>query len=334
MQPTRYAKRKRSLLLRAVAASALVCASSVTFATGTPAGTQINNTATATYDRPGGGTISTNSNTVSLRVDELLDVTVANANGGEVTVQPGTAGQVLTFTITNTGNGNEAFRLSARNSLAGDDFDPAATAIYLDTNGDGDYDPGVDEAYVAASNDPLLAADSSATVFLVSSIPSGVTDGQRSSLDLLAVATTGSGAPGTTFAGQGQSGGDAVVGASGANAEDDGVFRVSAASVTFVKSAIVADPFGGTRAVPGAIITYQLVASVAGTGTLSNLRISDPIPSGSTYQPGSITLDGASLSDAVDTDAGDLTGSNVNVSLGNVAAGQSRSVTFRVRVSN
>ena len=71
-----------------------------------------------------------------------------------------------------------------------------------------------------------------------------------------------------------------MVGATGADAEDDGYYRVSAASVAFVKSATVVDPFGGTTQVPGSIVTYRLVATVSGSGSLANLRIADAIPAG------------------------------------------------------
>ena len=43
---------------------------------------------------------------------------------------------------------------------------------------------------------------------------------------------------------------------------------------------------------------------VSGTATAS--VISDPIPTFSTYAPGSITLNAASLSDAIDADAGEF----------------------------
>ena len=66
---------------------------------------------------------------------------------------------------------------------------------------------------------------------MLSSIPAGAGDAQRGRIDLVATAATGSGAPGTTFAGQGQGSGDAVVGATGADAEDDGYYKVSAGSV-------------------------------------------------------------------------------------------------------
>lgn len=301
-------------------------------AAGTPAGTQIDNVATATWELPSGGESSVDSNVVSLKVDELLDVTVASTDPGDVATQPGLAAQLLSFRITNAGNGPEKFGLSAIANGGGDQFDPTITAIYLDTNGNGAFDAGLDTLYVAGANDPQLDPDQSIAIFVHSTIPLALQDGDRGRVDLAAVAKTGSGDPGDSFAGLGEGGGDAVVGATGADGLDDGFYRVSAASVSFVKSAAVADPFGGTGQVPGATITYTLTATVAGSGSLANLRVTDPVPAGTTYTPASITLDGAPLSDAADADAGSFTGTGISVGLGNVAAGSTRTVTFKVRI--
>lgn len=323
----------RTVLAAGLCASAFVLAAPAS-ATGTAAGTKIANTATATYSLPGGGSGSVTSNTISLTVDELLDVTVVWADGGDVVVQPGLTGQVLTFTVTNTGNGSEAFELSARNSLTGDQFDPSAYAIYLDTNGDGDYDAGIDQAYVAGAGDPVIAADGSITVFVVSTIGAGEADATRAGIDLIAEAVTGTGAPGTTFTGAGSGGGHAVVGTSGGDGFDDGYYRVSAATVAFVKSQLVADPFGGSTTVPGSIITYTLVATVSGSGTLTALAIADAIPAGTTYKPGSLKLEAGALTDAVDADRGEFSGTAIAVRPGDVPAGQSRTVAFQVTVNN
>lgn len=325
--------RRRLQLIRAglLAAGALHAATPANAAR-TPAGTVINNSATATYDLPEGGQTTVTSNIVSLTVDELLDVGVAWTDGGDVAVTPGATGRVLTFRVTNAGNGGEAFRLLARDNSGGDDFDPAATSVVLDANGNGIYDPGLDTIYVAGANEPVLAPEQSMLVFVLSAIPAGAGDAQRGRIDLVATAATGSGAPGTTFAGQGQGGGDAVVGATGADAEDDGYYKVTAGSVAFEKSATVADPFGGTTNVPGAIITYRLVATVSGSGSLANLRIADAIPAGTTYRPGTLTLEGGPLSDAADADAGEFTGTGVAVRLGTVAGGNARTVTFQVAI--
>lgn len=324
-----HARRFGSAIL---AATALGFGSSSAWAAGTPAGTVIDNAATATFDLPGGGESTVTSNTVSLTVDELLDVSVASADGGDVSTSPGATNQVLKFTVTNAGNGNEGFTLTTQETVGGDDFDPSVTSIVIDANGNSAYDAGVDTVYVAGSNDPVLAPDASITIFVLSSIPGSAANGNRGRADLNAEAVTGSGSPGTTFAGAGQGGGDAVVGATGADADANGFYVIAAASVAFVKSATVADPFGGTTQVPGATITYTLTATVSGDGSVANLRISDPIPAGTTYKPGTITLDGGSLSDAGDADAGRFDGSAVNVTLGTVAAGADHDITFQVEI--
>jgi uncharacterized repeat protein (TIGR01451 family) len=323
--------RKNASLAAFMAATACIFASPAQ-AAGTLAGTDITNVATATYELPNGDEASIDSNVVTLKVDELLDVSVAWSDPSDVTGSAGGTGQRLKFTVTNGGNGAESFTLGTVANGGGDDFDPSVTSIVLDSNNNGAYDAGVDTVYSSGSNDPQLDPDQSVTVFVLSTIPAGAGDGQRGRVDLTAVAKTGSGAPGTSFAGQGQGGGDAVVGATGADSEDDGYYRVAKASVAFVKSAAVADAFGGTAAAPGSIITYTLSATVSGSGSLTNLKVSDPVPAGTTYKPGSLTLEGAALTDAADADAGTFTGTAVNVGLGTVAAGATKTITFQVKI--
>jgi uncharacterized repeat protein (TIGR01451 family) len=322
---------KNAALAALTAVSACVFSSPAQSA-GTPAGTNITNVATATYELPNGDEASVDSNIVTLKVDELLDVSVAWMDPSDVSAAAGATGQLLKFTVTNGGNGTESFRLATVANGGGDDFDPSVTSIVLDSNSNGAYDAGVDTVYASGSNDPQLDPDQSITVFVLSTIPAGAADGQRGRVDLTAVATTGSGTPGTSFAGQGQGGGDAVVGATGADSEDDGYYRVARASVAFLKSASVADAFGGTAAAPGSTVTYTLAATVSGSGSLANLRVSDPVPAGTTYKPGSLTLEGAPLTDAADADSGSFTGTAINVGLGTVAAGATRTITFQVKI--
>jgi uncharacterized repeat protein (TIGR01451 family) len=321
----------KAMLLAASALSAGILASPAS-AAGTIAGTTIDNVAHATYEQPSGGEVSVDSNIVSLKVDELLDVTVASTDPGDIATQPGLTAQLLSFTITNAGNGTEAFTLATIANGGGDDFDPSVGSIILDSNGNGAYDAGVDTVYVAGSNDPQLDPDQSIAVFVLSSIPVSALDGHRGRVDLTAVAKTGHGAPGTSFAGAGQGGGDAVVGATGADGEDDGYYRVTRASISLVKSASVADPFGGVTRAPGATITYSLAATVSGTGSLANLRVTDAVPAGTTYTAGSITLDGSPLTDAADADSGVFSAGGIAVGLGTVAAGTTRTVTFKVKI--
>jgi uncharacterized repeat protein (TIGR01451 family) len=322
---------KNALLAAAAAASALALAAPAG-AAGTAAGTTISNVATATYDLPSGGSATVQSNIVTLKVDELIDVTVAWRDPSDVIGGAGATGQVLSFNVTNGGNGNESFTLGTVANLGGDDFDPAVTSVILDTNGNGAYDPGVDTVYVPGTNDPQLTPDQSVTVFVLSTLPVVAADGNRGRAQLTAVSKTGTGTPGTSFAGLGQGGGDAVVGATSAKGAADGFYKVQKAAVAFVKSAAVADPFGGATQVPGSIITYTLAATVSGTGSLANLKVTDSVPSGTSYKAGSLTLDGSALTDVADGDAGSLSGAGIAVNLGTVASGATRTVTFKVKI--
>lgn len=99
-----------------------------------------------------------------------------------------------------------------------------------------------------------------------------------------------------------------------------------------MKSGSVLDPFGGDSAVPGAIITYTLAASVSGSGTATALLITDAIPAGTAYLPGTLKLDTARLTDAADTDAGEADATSISVNLGDVAGGTENIITFDVRI--
>ena len=297
---------------------------------GVPAGTLIENTAQATYDI-GGGTETIDSNTVELRVDELLDVAVTSLNSGPIASDGDDV--VLTYSVTNTGNGPEAYDLTVNPAVGGNDFDPTINGIAVDTNGNGVYDDGIDEILTGPEQTAELAADEVLTVFVLLSIPSGVVDGNEADVDLLAEAVTGTGVPGTVFAGAGVDGSDAVAGPNGADDNAIGSITIGITTVDLVKSAVVVDPFGGTTIVPGSIITYTLTASVTGSGTAAGLVVNDPIPDNTTYQTATLTLDTAPLTDAADGDVGQASDvDGISVDLGDVAGGTTHSITFDVAI--
>lgn len=319
----------RLLLASAIGLSAIL-PGGVAQAAGVAAGTLISNTATASYD-VGGTPEQVSSNTVTITVDELLDVAVASLDAANVPL--GASGAALTFQITNTGNGPEAFAVDIDAALAGDDFNPTVAALAYDSNGNGSYDAGTDTLLTAGSNTPSIAAGNSLKVFVVTNW--GATppaDAALANVRLAARAATGTGAAGTVFAGQGTSGVDAVVGTSTAQSAAQGRLVARAATVSFVKSATIADPFGGTEPVPGAVVTYTLLATVAGSGSVSNFTVTDTIPAGTAYRPASLKLDGSALTDAADSDAGQASAAGVAVQLGTLNGGSSRSITFSVNV--
>ena len=313
-----------------IATALLASAATPVLAAGVTAGTLIENTATASFDEAGTPR-SVDSNTVTVRVDELLDVTVTSLDTGPISTTRGNA--VLTFEVTNPGNGAEAFLLTADPAVAGNDFDVTVRGVAIDSDGNGVYEEGVDQVLTGPLTTPVLAPDARVTVFVLVTVPDTAADGDTSNLQLTAAAATGNGTPGTVFAGEGEGGGDAVVGSTGALADARGTLSSAVASVQLVKSVALRDPFGGTSAVPGATATFTIEARVSGSGNVANLIVTDAIPAGTTYVPGTLALDAGALTDAADTDAGTASdASGISVTLGSVPAGTNRSVTFDVTI--
>jgi uncharacterized repeat protein (TIGR01451 family) len=328
---TKHAFRRIFAAMLAVPIVLALVPTSAARAQSVSAGTLIENTAQATYEDAGGPrTIS--SNTVSLRVDELLEVTLTSLDSGALDVGPGEA--VLAFELTNTGNGPESFELIANPAVAGNDFDVRIDGLAVDTNGNGTYDPGVDEILTAPETTRELAPGEAITVFVLATVPDGIPDTAESEVELTANAATGSGAAGTVFAGAGDGGGDAVVGTTGASAPALGRMQAGVASVELTKAVSVSDPFGGTSAVAGSIATFTITANVSGSGSVDELVVSDAIPAGTTYAAGTLTLDGAPLTDASDADAGSASDADgVRVDLGTVAAGTGHTIAFDVAIN-
>lgn len=270
----------------------------------TAPGQPITNQASVSY-AVGGTAFNSSSNSTSLTVQELVDVEVTWLDSSDVAVSPGSTNQVLTFQVTNIGNGSETFALTADSSLSGDDFDPTLQTIYLETDAIPGFSGG-DTLYVLNSNDPTLASETSVIVYVLNNIP-GATNAQTGDSALTATSTNVTGTPGSVNVGDGDAGTDAIAGASGGAASVTGTYVVSDVTLSFVKSVLsVVDPFGGSEPVPGAVITYRIVVSVtAGAGTATAVTVTDPIPANTTYKTASLYLNAGLLSDSAGNDAGE-----------------------------
>lgn len=307
------------------------------FALGTPAGTAIESTAQVSYQMAGAA-LTASSNTATLNVAERLDVVLTIANAIASVSPSETQGELL-FTLTNTGNGTETFELVPLSAgIVGDDFDPQLStpaSLYFDTDESGDFSPS-DQAYVPGTNDPVLAADASVRILLLNDIPSTALDGQRGRSQLTARAITGSGAPGTPFENLGDGGVDAVVGATGGQAEAFGEYFVGAVQLQAIKSQTISDQFGGARPMSGARIAYQIVLTPVGAGTASAVLFTDAIPANTTYVAGSLALNGATQTDAADGDAGQFMSApqaQVQLALGDLSAASGpQTIEFAVTI--
>lgn len=288
-------------LCRATLALAAFAFGAPAWATGTLANSTITNAASVSYTDPGNATITKQSNTVTLKVDELLNVVVAD--GGDEPVLTPDSDQPIAFTVTNTGNGTEAFELTAA-VVGGGQITPTNLRIYID-NGDGVF-TAADTLYVFNSNDPIIGPDLSQLVFVVSDIPPGQANGDIGTISLRASAVTASplGDPaGTAYPGAGDGGTTAVVGNTTASAIDQANYVVSALNSTLVKTQSVLDPFGGSSSVPGSVVTYTLTFDLTGTGSITLGKITDAIPANTTYVSGSMVLNGGAALTDTDADA-------------------------------
>ncbi len=274
-------------------------------AAGTAAGTIIENTASVDFGMDG-TPFSVLSNTTTFAVAERIDVDVTVATGQAV-VSTGDTDQALLFSLTNTGNGSETFVLDIESVVGGDDFDPipAVPAIYFDTDGSGDFNTG-DVAYDPGINDPVLTADETVGVLIVNGIPGDVIDGDTGRSQLMATSQTGTGAAGTVYLGAGDNGVDAVIGTSEGDDTDTGEYLVENIVINVQKSQLVTDLSGGDAPQSGATITYTITVDVTGNGTATAGALRDAIPTYSTYVPNSLLLNGTSVSDATDGDAGEF----------------------------
>ncbi len=300
-------------------------------AVGTVAGTSIINTAGLRYDLDGTA-LSTVSNTVTIVVAERLDVALVRDDHDAVVVAADPT--VIPLTLTNLDNGNESFALVATVSAGG----VALRTLVIDADGDGLYDAARDLAPVDGRT-PVLAPGQS--IKLLAILAATSTGPVAATLTVTAQSTTGSGTAGATYAQAGDGGSDAVVGLTGAVASVTIPLSTGPAGPSLFKSQSVRAADGSQNAVRDSVITYTLEARF--TDAVTGARIADPIPAGTVFVPGSLTLDGALLTDAADGDAGrfDATGGaptggaqgpGIAVALGQVAAASVHTVQFKAKI--
>lgn len=281
-------------------------------AAATDPGTHIDNVASLRFT-VGGTDQTVSSNPVSLVVDERLDLTLVRTGTGPVARDPKTT---VAAVLTNTGSGHEAFTVAA--SIAG-------AIVAVDGDGNGQYDPAHDTLLTGGQTAMLAPGASVAIVVVADTSAAGA-----AALSVGAKAVTASGAAGTVAAGAGDGGSDAVVGGTGAAAAFSVGILDGAAAPTLTKSQAIMAPDGSSRPVSGARVTYTLDAAFSAAST--GVRLADPIPAGTRYVAGSLTLDGAALSDAADSDAGQADATGIAVALGTVPSAAVHRVQFQVQI--
>jgi uncharacterized repeat protein (TIGR01451 family) len=323
----------------------LLIAAQSSWAVGTPAGTTISNVATASYNIAGAIQSPVTSAPTAFKVDELIYPVLTWQDATPVAVNTPGSNDALTFLLTNSGNGQEAFNLTRTNGpapLPAGNYTPLNGSIgsfYLENGLQSGFQttgPNADSVYVPGVNDPNLAPNAGQIIYVISDTPNVPINARGDVLLSAASLTAGAAgaAPGTSLAGLGQGGSFAVVGTTRAQASATGSYITSGLGLMVNKTvASVLDPKGTAVPMPGAVLTYQIVVALPGVGTATNLVITDPLPANTTYVPGSIVVDGIAKTDAADADNAQFAANTVSVSLGNVAAPANVVITFRATIN-
>jgi uncharacterized repeat protein (TIGR01451 family) len=231
----------------------------------------------------------------------------------------------LTFRVTNLGNGDENITLGYEHNVSSD-FLPTGVQIFLD-DGDGIYTPGVDTNISALS---ALGADANVTLFLVGDIPDDNTTapGKQSSEAIRATSDANA-----TAGADRQHAVDIVVRKK--EDVDRGVWGIRDYWVATDKNATVHSDDNAIHT--GTRITYTIKAYIDGntTGhTIGGVTVRDTVPAGTRYVPGSLRLDDAVLTDAIDADAGayDANATRIEVHMGTLSGTTHKKVHFDVEV--
>ena len=272
---------KKNLFMIMLTGALVFGLSTVALAQNTPSGTPINNTATLDFSVGGTPQAQVVSNIASFLVDNKVDLVVTTVDAAIVAVIPGAFAQVLTYSVTNTGNTVQDYSVSALNSAIGafgeaETFDAANVTVYVDTDGDNLYTAADTDLYVDE-----LAVGAAITVFVVADIPLVQLNADVASYDLVAQTAVGGtgGAQGADILVDdaavadnpalvqivfGDGAGTADGATDGRFSSKDGYKVITTTLSAFKTTNVISDPFNlgvNPKAIPGATVGYQILVT-------------------------------------------------------------------------
>jgi uncharacterized repeat protein (TIGR01451 family) len=352
--------RNMRLLATASVLAAAAFAASPAAAAGTAAGTTITNSITLDY-KVGGVTQSTATASDTFTVDRKIVLSNVSNDATTISVSPGQANVITTFTVSNASNAPLDFALTPSQLSGGtaahtgtDNFNGTNLRVFVDVNNNGVYDSTTDTAtYI-----DQLAADDSRKVFVIVDVPLGRLTGDVAGVKLNAQAAeaTAAGTLGaivTQTTGANTSGVDTVFaegGQSNGNVQYDGQefalddYTVAAAALSVTKtSKIISDPVNNTtnpKMIPGAVVEYCIaVSNATGSATATNISISDTLPTQTTYLSAfGIKINGTLTGTTCNSDGaagGSYASGVVSGALADILAGptNAKTLVFRVTVN-
>lgn len=313
--------------------------STVSVLASTVAGTTISNQASVEYIS-GNSKIKNiaQSNVSQFVVNELIDVQMIWVDASEIVVNSPDSKKVLTFKLTNTGNGDQKYVLTANNNLGNGNFNPIVNGVNIYIENGLSSGLQLDGAYKDTEyhlNDVVdLAPGEYKNIYLVYDIPSGLAVSSKGFAQLNAISTTqgisSANKAGTLIQGvqTGNNKIDVILGYSLGKAQSMGNYIVSGLVVKHEKTVVsVKDINGGSLVMSGSEILYQIKVDLSGTGVAKNLKITDTLPTELTYVPGSMTLNGVTISDT------NFNNGIINVALGDQNSNQTFILQFKTKIN-
>jgi uncharacterized repeat protein (TIGR01451 family) len=296
--------------------------SGLLMAKGTLAGTSITNQALIEF-AVGGIDNNLTSNQDAFVIDRVVDIQIAWQDNAPVEVSSGDHDRVLTFVLSNQGNGEDNVTLNYDHN-ASSDFVPQGVQIFQDTNHNGQYDPGVDVQVNLAT----LGADANATLFLVGDIPDNNTThpGAQSFDAILAISDSNA-----TVGADHQQQVDVVV-RKGLD-RDEGTWIVREYWLATDKNATVHSSDHALHT--GTRITYTIDCYIDGHAAgrqIDHVVVTDRVPAGTRYLPGTLKLGSTVLTDASDGDRGEYLATTITVRIGTLSGAGHKKIHFDVEV--
>lgn len=358
------ALRSRVILFSAVLCAFFCLSAGSASAAGTPAGSIISNAATVTYIDSGASYTKT-SNITTLVVDDKVNLTLTSADVTNVTITPG-GRAYMTYILSNSGNAPHDYTLTTAVSGSPTLSPASGPVFYADAAGTIPLptDPNAGGLPYISN----LGPDAALTVYMYITAPLQLQDGETIAYIVTAeswqpgnlgtinppVSSATKGAVDATIdknahqmtqyvvlADAHGNGGDLNRDGKYATIAQDGngatiSFKGQAALLNIVKAVTVTDTSGGSQPMSGATLRYTLSVSATGSGSALGVVITDPIPASTTYKANTLTLNGTSLSDASDSDAGDVGGTTagfLTVKLGDMISSTTvQTISFEVKI--
>jgi uncharacterized repeat protein (TIGR01451 family) len=281
----------------------------------TPVGTQITNVAQYSYKDGNGAVYSETTAVVTVTVVAVPGVVVTPKQTTPSATVAQNSEITSVFTVTNTGNESDTFVMTAASATS-----PATVkSVYYDVDNSGTVTPGDSAVTLGTTPSPTVAPGQSITVLVVSETNSFPISGIMTvSLTAQSVDSQSTSKvdqdTGTILYNLGS--GSLITGPGGANSPP--LKQVDGQTMESVK--------------PGQVVKFTVTFVNSSGVALNNVTVTDGLPAGLTYVPGTLVFDQTPLTDAADGDPGTVVGNDITVQLATVNPSEVVLISFQATV--